>query len=162
MIALILGISLVSGLGQAQALPATAGETLTGRRILLSETVRGHAAVIVVGFSKDASDGCGAWARALRADPSFAGVATYQVAMLEQAPGFMRGVIKAGMRKGVAPAEQDSFVVLVQDDKQWRSYFGVTNDKEPYVLLLDASGQVRWHGHGEARDLEPLLRSAKP
>jgi hypothetical protein len=145
-----------------EALPNTAGETLNGKPIVLADAVRGHAAVLVVGFSKEAGDGNGGWARALHADPAFAGIAVYQVAILERAPGFVRGSIKAGLRKGVAPADHDNFVVLVQDEKQWRNYFNVTADKDPYVVLLDAAGRDRWHGHGAARDLEPLLRAAKP
>ena len=34
-------------------------------------------------------------------------------------------------------------------------------DEHPaYVVLLDASGTVKWHGHGAAKDLEPLVRAA--
>jgi hypothetical protein len=145
-----------------QALPNTAGETLSGKSIVLADAVRGHAAVLVVGFSKEAGDGSGGWAKALHADRALDGIAVYQVAIIERAPGLVRGMIKAGMRKGIAPADQDSFVVLVQDEKLWRSYFNVTAEKDPYVALLDAAGQNRWHGHGAAGDLEPLLRAAKP
>jgi hypothetical protein len=156
----IAGLALMAADARSQTLPDTPGETLSGKRIVVADAVRGHAAVLIVGFSKDAGDGCGAWARAVRADTALAGVAVYQIAMLEGAPGFVRGMIKSGMRKGVAAAEQDTFVVLVHDDKLWRNYFGVTADAEPYVALLDAKGQVLWHGHGAAKDLEPLLKGA--
>jgi hypothetical protein len=36
----------------------------------------------------------------------------------------------------------------------------VNNDKEPWVVLIDASGRVVWHGHGAAAGLEALLRQA--
>lgn len=144
----------------SQALPTTAGETLSGKRIVLSDAVRGHTALLVVGFSKDAGTGCGEWVKAVRADSAMFGVLVYEVAELEGAPSFVRGVIKSGMRKGLSPAEQDNFVVLTQDEKQWRSFFAVTTDKDPYVVLLDPTGQVRWHGLGVASSLEPLLRPA--
>ena len=147
---------------QAQTLPATAGETLSGKRIVLADAVRGHVAVLVAGFTKESGDGCGAWAKALRSDPALAGVPIYQVAMLEQAPSFVRGAIKSGLRKGLTPAQQDNFVVLTQDVKPWQGYFSVTEGKDPYVVLLDAEGRVRWHGHGAAKDLEPQLRAARP
>jgi hypothetical protein len=118
--------------------------------------------VLVAGFSKDAGDGCGAWAKALRSDPAFAGVAVYPMAMLEAAPGFVRGMIKGAMRKGLSSAEQDNFVILTQDEKLWQSYFGVAGDKEPYIVMVDAQGQIRWHGHGAVKDLEALVRAAKP
>lgn len=147
---------------QAQTLPATVGETLSGKRIVLADAVRGHAVVLVAGFNKEAGDGCGAWATALRSDPALTGVPIYRVAMLEQAPSFVRGAIKGGLRKGLSSAQQDNFVVLTQDDKVWQSYFSVTEDKDPYVVLLDAEGRVRWRGYGAAKDLEPQLRAAKP
>ena len=158
------GIAVVwAGMGLAalgQSLPGTAGETLTGKRIVVAEAVRGKAVVVIAGFSKAAGDACGDWAKAIRADQSMQGVVVYQVASLESAPGFVRGMIKGAMRKGLSEAQQDHFVVLTQDEKLWREYFGVTAEKEPYVVLLDVSGAVKWHGHGLARDLEPLVRAA--
>jgi hypothetical protein len=145
----------------SQTLPATPGETLSGRHIVLEDVVSGHAVVLVAGFTRESADSCGAWAKLLRGDPALAGVAVYQVAMLKQAPSFVRGTIKSGLRNGLSTAQQDKFVILTQDDKLWQSYFGVTADKDPYVVLLDDKGQVLWHGHGAAKDLEPQLRAAK-
>jgi hypothetical protein len=155
----LIGFAAIRSSGQA--MPATTGETLSGKRIVLAEALRGHAAVVIAGFSKEAGDGSGAWAKEVRGDAALTGFQVYQVAELEGAPGFVRGMIKSSMRKGVAAAEQDNFVVLTQDDKLWRVYFGVATDKDPYVVMLDASGNVLWHGHGAAKDLEPLLRTAK-
>jgi hypothetical protein len=146
----------------AQTMPATAGETLSGQHLVLVEAIRGHAAVLIFGFSKEAGDGCGQWAKTLHADPVLAGVLIYQVASLEQAPGFVRGMIKISMRKGMSQQEQDHFLILTQDEKLWRSYFSVSNDKDPYVISLDATGKILWHGHGDAKTLEPLLAKAKP
>ena len=160
---LALGIMLAAVTGlRGQSMPGTPGETLSGKRIVLADVLRGHPAVLVVGFTRTGGNACGPWVRALRADPAMAGIAVYEAAMLEGAPGWLRGVIKSAMRKGLSPAEQDNFVILAQDGKLWRSYFGVTADQDPYVALLDADGQVRWHGHGAANDLEPLLKAALP
>jgi hypothetical protein len=155
---LVLGVTASAMHGQA--LPNTSGETLSGKSIVLANAIRGHAAVLVVGFSKDAGDGCGDWAKAMRGDPALSGVMVYQVAMLGAAPAFIRGVIKSAMRKGMSAEEQDRFVVLTQEEPAWRSYFGVNGDKEPYVVLMGADGRVRWRGHGAAKDLEAQLRRA--
>jgi hypothetical protein len=144
----------------AQTMPGTAGETLSGKHVVLADETRGHAAVLVAGFSREGGNGTGAWVKAVRDDKALDGVAVYQVAMLEGAPSFIRGTIKNGMRKGVSAAEQGQFVVLTQDDKLWRQFFGVTTDKEPYAVLIDAKGNVVWHGHGSAERLEPLLKAA--
>jgi hypothetical protein len=89
-------------------------------------------------------------------------VAVYQAVMLQRAPGFVRGLVKASMRKDVAAADQDKFFVLTTDEELWRAYFGVTKEKDPYIVLMDAGGRVRWHGHGAAANLEPLVRDDLP
>lgn len=157
----IVPIALICLNSNAQSLPGTAGETLSGKRIVLADAMHGHPAILIAGFSKAGGDGCAALAKAVQSDPALAGVPVYSMAMLEHAPGFVRGMIKSSMRKGVTADEQNHYVILTQDDSLWRSYFGVANDKDPYVVLLDAKGNVLWHGHGAAKDLEPLLRSAK-
>ena len=144
----------------AQNMPATPGQTLSGHRIVLAQAVGGHPALLAACFSKEAGPSCGDWAKQAQTDPALAGVAVYEVAMLGKAPGFIRGVIVSSMRKGLTTAQQDQFVILTQDEPQWRSYFGVTTDKDAWVVLIDPAGRILWHGHGAAANLEPLLKSA--
>jgi hypothetical protein len=155
--AIVFGTALICS---AQTMPATVGETLSGKRVTPAEMVRGHAAILVAGFSHDAGMHSGEWRKAVRADSSLNGIPVYELAMLEKAPGFIRGMIKSGMRKSVSAAEQDQIIVMTQDQKLWETFFGVADDKEPYVVLLDAKGDIIWHGHGRAATLEPQLRSA--
>jgi len=151
---------LVPGQGWAQDLPKTAGETLTGKRMVLADAVKGHVTVVIVGFSKDAGDPCTDWARGLRAEAAFADVPVYEAAMLAGAPSFVRGMIKSSMRKGLSAAEQENFVILTSDERTWRDAFQVVNEKDPYVLLLAADGRVKWQGHGRVRDLIGQVKAA--
>lgn len=144
----------------AQAMPATAGETLSGKHIVLADAVHGREAILVAGFSHEGGMKTGEWIKQIHADPALAGVTVYEMAMLEAAPSFVRGMIKSGMRKGMSPEQQDDSVVLTQDEKAWETYFGVDDDKEPYVMLIDPGGKVIWHGHGAAVVLELQLRAA--
>lgn len=144
----------------AQAIPATAGESLSGKRVAPADAVRGHWSLLIASFSKDAGSQCDEWAKLARADSALTGVAVYEEAMLGRAPGFIRGVIKSALRKDRSAAEKESFFVLTEDEPQWRSYFNVTAESDPYIVLLDPAGQIRWHGHGNAANLEPLLKVA--
>jgi hypothetical protein len=144
----------------SQAMPSTAGETLSGKHLVLADAVRGHAAVLVAGFSHEGGMKVGEWMKALRGDSVFASVDVYEIAMLEGAPGIFRGMIKSGMRKGTPPAEQGHTLVMTQDQKQWEKFFGVGDDKDPYVALVNANGDVLWRGHGPAATVEPQLKSA--
>jgi hypothetical protein len=144
----------------AQPIPRTAGETLSGKQIVLAQAVRGHPAILVAGFSHAAGNGTGAWVKAIHADPALAGIPVYEIAQIAGAPSLIRGLIRSGMKKGVPPAEHDSFVVLTQDEKPWRNYFEVSDDQVPYVMMIDATGKVLWRGHGAAAELEPQLKNA--
>lgn len=144
----------------AQEMPRTSGETLSGKQVVLADAVQGHAAILVAGFSHEGGNGTGAWVKAIRADPALAGIPVYEVAEIAGAPRLIRGMIESGMRKSVPAAEHDSFVVLTQDEKPWRSYFEVGDDKAPYVMAIDAAGKVLWRGHGPVTEAEPELRNA--
>jgi hypothetical protein len=151
---------LLAAAAAAQSLPRTAGETLAGGSIVVADAVGGAPAVLVAGFSREAGDGIAAWSRALDSDPVLARARVFQLVMLERAPGFVRALIKRSMRKSMPPAAQSRAVVLTADEPAWRAYFGMDNDRDPWVVLLDANRRILWHGHGQARDLEPLLRAA--
>jgi hypothetical protein len=144
----------------AQEIPATVAETLSGKQVAIRTATQGHRTVLVAGFSREAGTGCTDWVKTLRADRAFAGAAVYEIAMLEGAPGFIRGMIKSGMRKGLSAQEQDQFLVLTQDEKQWRIYFDAHADNEPYLVLLDATGKTLWRGHGAVAGSEPALKAA--
>ncbi|MGO9936456.1 MAG: hypothetical protein ACLPH3_02180 [Terracidiphilus sp.] len=144
----------------AQSLPSTAAETLSGKPIVLADAVHGRTAVLVAGFSRKGGMVTGDWIKAIHADPAFANASVFQIAELAGAPGFMRGIIRSGMKKGLSVAEQDRFVILTGDEKPWRTFFDVTTDKEPYVVLLDAHGKILWHGHGYPANLETQMRAA--
>lgn len=151
-----------TGAGNAEAdgaMPRTTGETLTGERMLLADAVKGHRAVVVAGFSRAGGSESGAWMKAIHADPAMKDLPVYTMAMLAGAPGFIRGMIKSAMKKGVPASDQAQFVVLTQDEQAWRTYFEVGSDKDAYVVLLDEAGKVVWRGHGTA-ELEPQLRKA--
>ncbi|HEY1895143.1 MAG TPA: hypothetical protein VGG62_02675 [Terracidiphilus sp.] len=157
----VLAASAMPGIsGFSQVMPGTAGETLSGKRIVLADQVRGHAVVLVAGFSREGGNGTAAWVKAIHADPALGSVSVYEIAEIAGAPSLIRGMIKSSMKKGVPPAEQDSFVVLTEDAKPWRSYFDVGDDQIPHVMLLDPSGKILWHGHGSASDLERQLKAA--
>jgi hypothetical protein len=146
--------------GQCQEIPKTTGETLNGKPIVLADEVRGHPAVLVAGFSREGGNGTAAWVKSIHADAALSGFTVYEIAEIAGAPSLIRGMIKSSMKKGVPPAEQSYFVVLTQDEKPWRSYFEVSDDQVPYVILMDGSGKVLWHGHGQAAELEAQLKSA--
>lgn len=143
-----------------QTMPATAGETLSGKHLRPADAVKGHVVVLIAGFSHDGGMRCGAWMKAVESDPALKDANVLELAMLEKAPAILRGMIKSGMRKGLSAVEQDRIVVMTRDQQAWEKYFGVGDDSQPYVMVLNAKGDVLWQGHGTAADLEPEMKRA--
>jgi len=94
--------------GVTQSMPTTAGETLSGNPVVLADVVRGRASVLVAGFSREGGFKTGEWVKSLHGDPAFAHLPVYQVAEIAAAPGFVRGMIRNGMKKGLTPAQQQT------------------------------------------------------
>jgi len=148
---------LFATLAAAQTIPHAEAEALSGRKVVLPDDFSGHAAVLIVGFSRSGGDSARRWGKQLPQD--LAGeknLRIYSVAQLQDAPKMVRGMIKHGMRGGLSKGEQDFFVVLDQDEDAWKKAtdFGDTNDA--YILLLDSTGKVLWKTHGKSPDAQSV------
>jgi len=132
----------------AQSLPATEAETVAGARASIAQLAHGQRTLLVMSFSREAGPGADEWRRTLASDPSFASLNTYEVAMLQAAPGFVRSLIKSSLRHQLNPNEQQHYLILQRDEPLWRSFSAVSNDKQPVLLLLNGEGQLIWRGQG--------------
>jgi hypothetical protein len=81
-------------------------------------------------------------------------VTSFSVAMLSDAPRFVRGMIRSAMRRGTSPALRPRTITVTSDAKPWKQRLNLTNDKEVFLLLLNKQGQVAWVQHG---DFDPKL-----
>lgn len=148
-----------------------AGRDLLDQDFSYAARVSGRAGVVVFGFTKGSSEQSKAWHRglveALKGDSS---VAVVSVALLEKAPGFVRGFIKKGMRKD-APAELHPWmVVLDKDTLAWEKALGYDPKASPdhaRIVTVDAHGStlaVTFDAYGPtalARVLGQLLPKGK-
>ncbi len=140
--------SMISAWGEQ--LPKTASESLAGQAVTLPDSIEGHASVVIVGFSKSSQDAVKEWDT--RARKQLGGTDVYQVAVLEDAPSFVRGMIKHAM-KGSTPADRQShFLVVVKGEAELKKAAAFAEADEPYVLLLDGKGEIRWRTHGSVTD----------
>lgn len=136
----------------AQSLPSTEGETLGGKSITLAKDLSGRPAIVVIGFSKASSTESAAWARRLRGDPSLTNMAVYQVAVLEDVPKLIRGLVKSSIRGSVPAADQSTFVMLFHDEWQWKQLAHYRNAGDAYVVVLDARGMTTLTVSGAVAD----------
>ncbi len=138
---------------QCETLLRMEGETLSNRPISLPDDAHGKIALLVIGFSRKGGDATGAWRLRFKkdfgADPRYA---VYPIAVLEDAPRLVRGMIKSGMRENTPKDEQDNFVILVHGEKDLKRVVEYSAPDDAYLLLIDRDGQIRWRGHGLFRE----------
>jgi len=141
----------------AQTIPHTEAETLSGRKIVLPDASAGHPAVLIVAFSRAGGDASGRWNTQLRQEfASNENLHFYTVAVLQDAPKLVRGIIRHGMRSSIPQNEQDSFALLYKDEGIWKKLVYFSEADDAYVLLADSTGQVHWHTHGKAPDQQAV------
>jgi hypothetical protein len=143
-------ILLVASSLSAQVIPHTEAETLSGKKIVLPDAASGHPAVFIVGFSRAGGDSSGRWGKQLRQE--FSNVQIYSVAELQDAPKMVRGMIRHSMRGNIPQSEQDTFVVLYQDEDVWKKLADFSDPNDAYILLVDSAGRIRWRTHGKVPD----------
>lgn len=139
----------------AQTIPHTEAETLAGKKIVLPDAFSGRPALIIIGFSRAGGDSAGRWGKELKKDLAEK-IRIYSVAVLQDAPKLMRGMIKHGMRSGTPKTEQDSFVVLEHDEDTWKKLAGFSDADAAYLLLIDSHSNIRWRGQGKFPDPQTL------
>ncbi len=132
-------------------LPKTDSESLAGQQVILPDSIRGHASVVIVGFSKSSQDAVKEWDTRARKQLG-AGFDVYQVAVLEDAPAFVRGMIKHAMKGSTPVDRQGHFLVVVKGEAELKKAAAFAEANDPYVLLLDGSGEIRWRAHGAVTD----------
>lgn len=147
--------------GQQQP-PPLHGDTLDGKPITLPDASAGKVTLLLVAFSRKGGDNTAAWRDRFEHDfGSNPRVTSYAVAMLQDAPSLLRGMIKAGMRSGTPPARRSHFVVCTSNEQAWKQFTGMSDDKWPFLVLLDGSGHVRWtHGGLFAESQYAALKAA--
>ena len=151
-----LAITIVLG----AAMPHTEAETLSGKKIVLPDAVNGHPTIVVMGFTKRSQSQTSAWSTHLTKD--YAGeprLQRYSIAVLDDVPAFIRGIVTSSIRRGVPTDQQDTFIILAHDAKPWRDLAAITNADDAYVVLFDESAHVVAQTHGSVENAYAPLQS---
>lgn len=135
----------------AQDIPRANADTLSGGKIVLPDAVLGHASILNLGFSRAGGDATGRWGPELKKQlAATRDLHFYSVAVLQDAPKMVRGMIRHGMRNSTPKNDQDSFILIYEDEDAWKKFAGVSNSDDAYVVLLDSQGKTLARVHGKA------------
>jgi hypothetical protein len=121
--------------------PEINAETLAKTTVSLPKDATGRAAVVIFTFSKSAGNAAKQWNKALRAEFKDRGeLAVYQVAVLEDVPRILRGVVMRGIRSGTPEELHNSFLVVLKEADALKTYAAYQRAEDPYLVVLDQQG----------------------
>jgi hypothetical protein len=129
--------------------PPLRGETLDRESVSFPELLSGKVTVLFIAASKKGGELSGIWRDRFLADFGVnPRVTYYTIALLENAPGMLRGMIKSGMRNGTLTDRRPHAIVSTEGNAAWKQYLGMRDNELPAVLLLDSSGHAAWDYKG--------------
>ena len=143
-------------LAQAQTdgatLPSTAATTLAGAAISLP--IPGKITLLALGFSRASGTAAGvAWKQMQPFCTAHPQVACYQVAVLQDAPGWIRGMIERGLRNARTQAEREQFATVVTNEQAWKQALHATDALAGYAVLVGIDGRILWQTQGQEATL---------
>jgi hypothetical protein len=105
-------------------------------------------AVVVVTFSKAASDQAIEWTRKLRENEKALAASIYQIAVLEDVPRFVRSFVISALKRALPKTLHDHFWVATSFSKEWQKQIGGASLDEAHVVLLEDRREITWRFHG--------------
>lgn len=145
-------LALCAGI-DAQQVPRTEELNLLGQKVVLPNAVEGRVGVLVIGFTRASKEPTSAWGKALQSQlGQVAGVEVYQVAVLEDVPRVIRGMVIAGIKSGIPDNLRSHFITVLHDEPEWKKIVQYQQPDEAYVLVLDRTGNVALRRSGPASE----------
>jgi hypothetical protein len=130
-----------------QPLPAIEGETLSGKKVSLPDATGGRSALLIIGFTHGSQTQTKAWS--LRVRDRFP---AWSIAVLEDVPRLIRGMVSHSMKSDVPKEQHDRFVLVYHGEKQLKQAAGFDRPDDAYLLVIDPAGDIRLSLHGPVTD----------
>jgi hypothetical protein len=129
-----------------QSFPQVQGETLAGKKVELPGAFGGQA-VVILGFTHGSQKQTKEWGQRLRGER-----AVWSVAVLQDVPKLVRGMVVHGIKSGMPKEIYDRFVVVYSGEKALKDAARFDRPDEAYLMIVDGTGAIRWRFHGPATD----------
>lgn len=138
--------------------------TLNGEARVFPRDAAQPRSIFVVTFSKSATAAGARWTRTLRDNKDSLSAPIYQVAVLEDVPGFLRRFVISAIAKDVPDSLHGQFWIATSGTQQWQECAGSTSSEQPHVFVLDGRSQIVWRAHGDVtpQGIRELLALSRP
>jgi hypothetical protein len=139
-------------------------QNLKGKPRVFPVDVAQGRAVVVVTFSKSASDEASVWTRKLRENQQKLAGTIYQIAILEDVPALFRSFVISALRRAIPTDLHDNFWIATSSSKEWQERTGSKSMDEAHVFVLEGRSQITWRFHGAFSEhiLHSLLSALSP
>jgi hypothetical protein len=156
LVVVVFSVSVSLAMAQASGgIPHLEGDSLSGHHVVLPDVAAGKVAVLILGFTRASKGPTSAWSKQLFADyGQQAGVAIYQLPVLQEVPRLIRSFVISGMRKDVPQSLQDHFVPILSGEAELKKTVGYKEPDDAYMILLDKSGKIAQQQHGVFKDAD--------
>lgn len=127
-------------------------QNLAGEPRVFPADIAQPRAVVVVTFSKKASDQATEWTRRLRENQEKMAASIYQIAILEDVPSLFRSFVISGIKRAIPKDLRDNFWIATSSSKQWQECTGSGSSDEAHVFVLVDRSEITWRFHGAFSD----------
>ena len=126
-------------------LPRIEGESLSARKVVLPDSVKGRIGLLVFSFSREAGGPARCWNETYaRIGMTDRDAGMFGILMLSDIPWLFRGLAVSGIKSGIPAALHDRTVKVFTDDDVWRTRLGVKAPQTPHLVVVDRTSRVRW------------------
>ncbi|HEY4282793.1 MAG TPA: hypothetical protein VGM62_06965 [Chthoniobacterales bacterium] len=132
-------------------------QNLKGEPRVFPDDVTQSRAVVVLTFSKSASDEATEWTRKLRENQQKLAASIYQIAVLEDVPALFRSFVISALRRAIPRELHDNFWIATSSTKEWQECTGSKSLGEAHIFVLEGRKQIIWRFEGAFA--EPILHS---
>ena len=93
------------------------------------------------------------WGKRLAADyRGSSSVVYYEMPVLAGVPKLLRGYVVKKIAEDVPERAKPRFLPVYAQEAEWKAAAGYGEADVAYLLVVDGTGAVRWHGSGAASD----------
>ena len=144
---------------QQRRFPRLVAETLSGRKLVLPDSLDGKLALVLLAFRRHAQPVVDSWVGpAQRRYGSCHEFTWFELPMLAGGWRTISGFIDGGMRSGIDQAHHDHVATFYGDSRRHCEALAIRDPNTAHACLIDGDGTVHWMASGWAtnRKLEEL------
>lgn len=134
-----------------QSIPALHGQSFDGNQVNLPGDLKGKIGIFILGFDKKSSEQTKGWSDSVLRDyGNDPGILYFQMPVLADVPGLIRGMVLQGIKRQQSEAERSHFVPILDAVAGWKQAPGFSAVDDAYIVVVDSKGQIAWRTHGVA------------